>query len=236
MPLPSKRTATAPWRQYQEQVADFFRELGLAATVERTVGGARGSHAVDVYVEGSYLGIDFIWVVECKSWKASVPKEKLAALSAIVQDVGAERGFLMSEKGFQSGAIRMAERSNVTLTTLADLRETVGDRHTVARVASLHLRLHKVTSKLRAVKKEFFDDEFYPPTMEPLGKIAFLASSIDDALRGDLPTPYTSFGPDQQFAYSLEEMLTAADRLLSEAEAWAPPVGIPKRRPGRHKV
>ncbi len=93
------------------------------------------------------MGISFAWVVECKNWKTSVPKEKVATLTAILQDVGADRGFLLSETGFQSGALRMAAKANITLTSLADLASTVGDRHITAQVASLHLRLHNVTTK-----------------------------------------------------------------------------------------
>ena len=211
------------WKDYQKRAAEFFRTLGLTATVEKKLQGARASHQVDVHVEGNYMGISFTWIVECKSWKSNVPKEKVAALSAILQDVGADRGFLLSEKAFQSGAIRMAEKSNITLTSLADLASTVGDRHTVSRIASLHLRIHNLQNKLRALKKLRYDDEFFPPTMEPLGKIALLTMAIDDAVRGDLPTPYTPFGPDQKFAKTLEEMLDAADGLISEAEAWSPP-------------
>lgn len=211
------------WKKYQQQAAEFFGALGLTATVERTVEGARGKHKVDVHVEGNYLGISFVWIVECKAWRSNVPKEKVAALSAILQDIGADRGFLLSEKGFQSGALRMAEKSNITLTSLADLASTVGDRHTVARVASLHLRIHNVMEKLRAIKKARYDDEYFPPTTEPLGKVFFLPMAIDDALRGDLPTPYTPVGPDQKFARSVEEMLNAADGLIAEAEAWTPP-------------
>jgi len=211
------------WQDYQQQTAEFFCGLGLTATIEKAVTGARGVHKIDVYVEGDYMGIAFTWVVECKNWKTNIPKEKVAALTAILQDVGADRGFLLSETGFQSGALRMAEKCNITLTSLADLASTVGDRHIAAQVASLHLRIHNVTSKLRALKKSHYDDEFYPPTMEPLGKIAFLTMVIDDALNGELPTTYTAFGPDQKFAHSVEEMLVIADRLISDAERWSPP-------------
>ena len=34
-----------------------------------------------------------------------------------MQDIGADRGILLSEKGFQSGAHRLAARSNITLTS-----------------------------------------------------------------------------------------------------------------------
>lgn len=218
-----ERAKMSTWKDYQQQAAEFFRSLGLTATVEKVVTGARGIHNLDVHVEGDFLGISFAWVVECKSWKTNVPKEKVAALTAILQDVGADRGFLLSETGFQSGALRIAEKSNITLTSLADLASTVGDRHITARVANLHLRLHNVLTRLRALKEARYDDEFYPPTMEPITKIAFLDMVIDDALKGRLPTPYTPYGPDQKFAHSLEEMLVVSDRLISEAEAWTPP-------------
>lgn len=211
------------WKSYQQQSAEFFRSLGLTAKVEELVAGARGAHKIDVYVEGNFMGISFTWVVECKCWKANVSKEKVAALTAILQDIGADRGFLLSEKGFQSGALRLAEKSNITLTSLADLASTVGDRHITAQVASLHLRLHNITTKLRALKKALYENEFYPPIMEPLGKIVFLSMVIDDALKGELPTPYTPFGPGQKFAHTVEEALAAVDQLISEAEAWTPP-------------
>lgn len=211
------------WREYQEETAKFFRSLGMSAVVEQEMQGARGVHKVDVAVVGSHLGISFTWIVECKDWKSNVPKEKVAALTNIVQDLGADRGFLLSEKGFQSGAIRMAERSNITLTSLADLGAAVGDKRIISQVASIHLRIHQIQEKLRKLKRERYDDQFYPPTMEPLGKIALLTMAIDDALKGELPTPYTPYGPGQKFANSVEEMLDVADQIVSEAEAWTPP-------------
>jgi hypothetical protein len=139
-------------------------------------------------------------------------------LTAILQDVGADRGFLLSETGFQSGALRLSENSNITLTSLEDLSSTVGDRHITARVASLHLRIHNATARLRAFNKSHFRDVFYPPTAENLGKLMILTMVIDDALKGEFPAPYTCFGPDQKFAHSIEEMLAAADGIISEAE------------------
>lgn len=115
------------WKEYQTKAAEFFRSIGLKAAIEHEVSGARGVHRIDVYVEGAYMGIGFRWVVECKSWKTNVPKEKVMALSSIIQHIGADRGFLLSEKGFQSGAILAARKTNIALTNLSDLSSTVGD-------------------------------------------------------------------------------------------------------------
>jgi len=114
------------WRDYQESTAYFFRVLGMDANVGERVAGARGRHDVDVVVRTSRAGIEHIeqlWIVECKRWRRSVSKLHVAALVSIVQDVGADRGFLMSETGFQPGAFKLASLSNITLTSLTELKE-----------------------------------------------------------------------------------------------------------------
>src|ERR1700677_1495793 len=112
---------TADWKQYQEEVADFFRTAGFEATTNFTVRGARSSHNIDVYVTGHYVGFDVVWIVECKQWKKSVSKLHVLALREIVSDLGADRGILVSEAGFQSGAIEAATLTNVRVTSLESL-------------------------------------------------------------------------------------------------------------------
>jgi hypothetical protein len=112
------------WHDYQERAADFFRDLGMDANVDESVEGVRGQHDVDVVVRASRAGIQQLWIIECKWWRRSVSKVHVSALAHIVQDVGADRGIMLSEKGFQAGAIRLASSSNITLTSLADLNES----------------------------------------------------------------------------------------------------------------
>ncbi len=112
------------WRGYQEEAAAFFRKLGLHAEVDHEGTGARGTHMIDVWVTHSRFGMEMKWVVECKFWSSLVPKEKVMALMQIPQDVGADRAFLLSEKGFQSGAVRAAKNTNVVLSSLETLYES----------------------------------------------------------------------------------------------------------------
>ena len=140
------------WQEYQEKAAEFFRKLGLDAYVEKKVDGVRGSHDIDVYVEGSYKGIQFKWVVECKAWGSNIPKEKVMALYTIVQDVGADRGFLLSEKGFQSGAIRASNNSNITLTSLQDMSENTNDYLLNSLLEGIFWRLSKSQRRLRDIE------------------------------------------------------------------------------------
>src|SRR5688572_29678092 len=113
--------------EYEEKAGEFFRSLGLKAVVQAEIEGARGKHDIDVWVIGNIGAFDVRWIVECKDWASNVPKEKVLALQAIVQDVGADRGWLLSEKGFQAGAVRCAMHTNITLTSLAELRDHTKD-------------------------------------------------------------------------------------------------------------
>ena len=109
------------WRQYQEVVAEFFRGLGFEAQTDATLQGVRTSHDIDVAVSSTHAGFDLLWLVECKKWKTRVSKLHVLALREIVHDIGADRGIILSESGFQRGAIEAATLSNVQLTSLSDL-------------------------------------------------------------------------------------------------------------------
>lgn len=115
--------ASKRWREYQEQVAQYFRNLGMTAEVEKAVEGVRATHDIDVWVTFQEYGVDQRWVVECKRYgTARVSKDKVLTLARIIEDVGAHAGFILSETGFQSGAIKSARKTNIQLTSLDELR------------------------------------------------------------------------------------------------------------------
>jgi hypothetical protein len=99
----------------------------MDAETDVMIEGARGGHAVDVLVRSARAGIAQMWVVECKLWRRRVGKLHVAALAEIVSDVGADRGILISDSGFQAGAIRVARDRNISLTDITDLRENAAD-------------------------------------------------------------------------------------------------------------
>ena len=84
------------WNDYQEEVAAFFRSLGLEAQTNVTLKGVRTKHDVDVLVKSHHAGFDITWVVECKFWNSKVSKLHVLALREIVTDVGVDRGILLA--------------------------------------------------------------------------------------------------------------------------------------------
>jgi hypothetical protein len=134
------------WRQYQDEVATLFRAAGCDAKVEEVVEGARGKHKIDVYVTFKQYGMNAVWIVECKYWNRRVSKETVMALSGIVADCGADKGIIISKKGFQSGAVRAATKTNIILTSLEELTEYIADK--TDEIEELHQRLQEAEEAL----------------------------------------------------------------------------------------
>ena len=105
----------ANWRDYQNAVAAAFRNLGCSAEVDATLPSARGPQKIDVYVRFRKFGHECRWLIECKLWRAPVPKDFVHTLYSKVQNVGADRGLIFSESGFQSGARVAAQHTNILL-------------------------------------------------------------------------------------------------------------------------
>lgn len=113
------------WEKYQRKVADLFNTFGCQAETNAKVQGARGKHRIDVLVSFSNYGYKNTWVCECKFWSSSIPKEKVLALQAIIQDIGADKGLLFSESGFQAGAVSCAMNTNIILTSCDELEKNL---------------------------------------------------------------------------------------------------------------
>jgi hypothetical protein len=114
---------TSPtWCDFQEQIKDYFISIGADAETNKRLLGVRTSHDVDVFVQIKFLGEDLVWLVESKHWNSPVTKLHVLALRTIVDDTGADRGFIVSTAGFQKGAHEAAEKTNVKLKTFDELK------------------------------------------------------------------------------------------------------------------
>jgi hypothetical protein len=225
---------TSAWKRYQNAAAAVFRRLGLKAEVERLIVGACGKHKVDVLVSGKFGGLNIKWVVECKAWRSNVSKEKVAALIAIVQDVGADKGVLVSEKGFQSGAILMARTKNVVLTSISDLSKQISADFAESIVARLEWRLNRVKERLWKLHKS--TGEFFPtPHLTEQSKLFLLDLAFADALKEKYPIVYAIDAKCKiRFkASSLDDLVAKSDLLLTAAESYCDNAETKGRRRGR---
>jgi hypothetical protein len=222
----------ARWQEYQEEAAALFRSLGLEATTDERLDGVRGAHGVDVVVRSRRAGMEQFWVVECKWRRRRVEKLHVTALAEIVRDVGADRGVLLSEVGFQAGAVRMAYKSNVTLTSLAELREGAADELLMLRLGESRLRLAHLRERLAAVGRvqrhgrtgRSVSYRVVPGGCHPLklyGAVSVAEEGLRRAEMGRWPAPYAwDFASDDtRCARDLASFIDGLTAALGHLEA-----------------
>jgi len=217
------------WQEYQEEVAAFFRRLGLEATTDHTVQGVRTKHAIELYVKSHHVGFDVVWIVECKHWSKPVTKLHVLALREIVADLGADRGILLCEAGFQSGAAEAATLTNVHLTSLAALRGTVSAEVTAMRVRELYDRIEACRVRYWDIPKAVRIAAGLRPEAPDIGYsgdhvIELANEMLAKASRGNFPLTLDSLRglvilrETRQFT-SATELLAGIEELIADLES-----------------
>jgi hypothetical protein len=199
------------WKKYQEDAATLFRSLGFSAKVEANIQGARSLHNVDVLVTFNIGGVPVQWIVECKRWKSRVSKVHVAALSEIVKDLGADRAFMLSEVGFQAGAVSLATHTNISLTSLEELRTDALDD--VRRVRSLAI-LRQTAILEEQLRRFLYDERGQMPALR-LVDFDSVVELLADCLVINLALKNSSFGLyPRQTCFQLDVVYETPDDLL----------------------
>jgi len=105
------------WQSLQSNVGRILSECDFKVEVEKTVRTARGEVELDVYAEEIVKGRKYSIACECKHWKNRVPKTVIHSFRTVVAEIGANIGYIVSTKGFQSGSFSAAELTNLKLVT-----------------------------------------------------------------------------------------------------------------------
>ncbi|MFI7524009.1 restriction endonuclease [Nocardia salmonicida] len=215
------------WRDFQEASASFYRDLGLDAATDVTLNGVRGIHDIDVTVRGNRAGVDFLWIVECKLWSRRVPKSAVAILSSIVQDVGADRGIILSSSGFQAGTPLMARMSNITLTSLEQLRMASDSERVEHAYAILTKRCQYIIDAVNL--GDVYDGNpdgrlvaFKHPHLAFAGRAGVIKTAIDQARAGDWPVTIITIIDDAERyarAEDVADLLELADYAVTRLES-----------------
>lgn len=79
-----------------------------------------GSYQIDGKITFSYMGLSFLCLVECKRYKGPIEREKVAALYAKMQSIGAQKGIFVTTSYYQKGALQYAEQHGIALITITD--------------------------------------------------------------------------------------------------------------------
>jgi hypothetical protein len=108
---------TADWRRFERLTAALRKSQDRGSEVQwnELLNGFR----VDVSVRTAIGDRTHLEIIECRDHRRRVTQEQVAALVTKVQETGADFGTFVSAGGFQSGAIRLAEKRGIRLLKLA---------------------------------------------------------------------------------------------------------------------
>lgn len=136
------------WKDLQAKVAKLYGNLGCKTEVEVFVEGVRTKHKIDVFVIFEFGGLKYRIIIECKYWNTKVRKAQVGTLVGVLEDIGAEKGIIVSKKGFQPGAHKLASYTNIDLLTFREL----------IKKSELHLerfKIHYILDKIRTLSIPF---------------------------------------------------------------------------------
>lgn len=105
------------WKDLQTQVALILEQSGLEVEVEKKVHSVRGEVEIDVYAKERIAKRDYLILIECKHWKVRIPQTIIHAFRTVVNDIGANIGYIISIHGFQSGSYNASSSTNLSIVT-----------------------------------------------------------------------------------------------------------------------
>ncbi len=113
-------------REYEQFVFDKFKRLFADAIVTKN-DHIRGSlsgldREIDVSVRMTVGSERLLYIAQCKDWKTPADIKVLGEFSAVIQDVGAAKGFLLCTSGFAKSNHQYARTLGIELVTIEDIK------------------------------------------------------------------------------------------------------------------
>ncbi len=116
------------WQELEILTRDILRECSMEADCQVSINLLRGQASVDVLAKDRVDGITHVIICECKNWSDAIPQAVVHGFRTVMHDAGANRGYIISKAGFQSGAIEAAKSTNVELVTFQEFQSIFFER------------------------------------------------------------------------------------------------------------
>jgi hypothetical protein len=145
--------------EYELFVEKIYKKLlGAKVTVHRRkpyTGRVSGREiVVDVSFNYDLAGADLLCVIECKCYNHAVPVDDVEEFHSKLDDIGAQKGIMITTVGYQDGAMRTAKGRRIALALLTNKSQT-GELKFVVNVGG--------KEKHRGEEEEFFQGNLRAP-------------------------------------------------------------------------
>lgn len=105
----------AEWEDYEmqifEKLKEEFPDSEILKNQKIEVRLSKVKRQIDILVKGTLVGRDILGVVECKNFNEKVDVKVIDGFAGFLEDVGANIGILITNKGFTKGAENRANNA-----------------------------------------------------------------------------------------------------------------------------
>ena len=187
------------------KLCELFRSKGYNVyhNVKR-VGKSGVEHQIDVLAEYRCPLHVSTLVIEAKSYDKPVDKDRVMKLFQIVNDIGADRGILVTTSYFTPAALKTAEKSNIELWDRKHLIKLLGEAEIVATEKGLSQEIQTLEGAIQPIVTH---DEAYKIFMEKRARAGFLAREIVEEIK-ELTLVYLPYYDVELEVKILEEQKT----------------------------
>jgi hypothetical protein len=105
------------WQELEDKVEDILNKSGFKAEKNKLIKLVRGEVKIDVFAEKNNSTPPIKILCECKYWETNIPQTIIHSFRTVVSDCGANLGYIIAKTGFQSGAVKASELTNIQLIT-----------------------------------------------------------------------------------------------------------------------
>jgi restriction system protein len=134
------------WRDLQNKVAEILSDIGFKTEVAKEIETVRGKVEVDVFSVDETQSPSVKYLCECKHWNSRIPQNVVHAFRTVVQDYGANFGFIISKIGFQSGSYTTAQNTNIKLVSWYEFQDVFEDKWFPAITDRIYNSLERICS------------------------------------------------------------------------------------------
>lgn len=208
------------WRDLEDKVCQLFDEMGYKTEIEKVVDLAgRGKKEVDVYIEDPLASHNQIYLVECKHWDSYVHQDIVHGFKTVMEGAGASTGYIVSKRGFQSGAYDAIRHTNIQLLTYEDLQHLYGNEWFRKQKA----KLEELRKQLGEIYRCHFEQSSSLPIMNN-GK--FISNGLGKQLSyihiwvGDLVMAIASRFPESYMGPEPVQLAQDPENPLKRTDGW----------------
>ncbi|MFZ3253530.1 MAG: restriction endonuclease [Syntrophales bacterium] len=112
------------WKKFEKLVNAIHAMRSEGAQIiydDKVVGKRTGrERQIDISLRFDHSYYSYFVVIECKDYSSAVPISEVEAFRTKLEDVGADKGVMVSSNGFQRGTIETAKAYNIDLFTLSE--------------------------------------------------------------------------------------------------------------------